>query len=187
MGGGSALCLQIGHRKSYDFDIFSPKPLTPQFFHQVTEVLGKNLEKLVDTQDQLNLLLKNKIGITFLHYYYHPLFPLVPTEFIPLYDARDIALDKANTIGRRGLWRDYVDLYFLLKKGDVRLKELLKLGKKKFGAAFAPKLFLEQLTYFGDIEEYTIEYVSRQINPEEIKKFLVNAVKQFKRKTLKFR
>lgn len=109
---------------------------------------------------------------------------MIPTKFIPLYDLKDIALDKARTIGRRGIWRDYVDLYFLLKGKQIQLKELLELSKKKFGADFAPKLFLEQLTYFGDIEDYTIEYVGQKINSEEIKKFLKEKVKQFKRQEI---
>jgi predicted nucleotidyltransferase component of viral defense system len=185
LGGGTACCLQLGHRKSYDFDIFLKKPLSPQFFHQVTRIFGMNLEKLVDTQDQLSILLENKVELTFLHYYYSPLFPVISTKFIPIYDLKDIALDKAYTLGRRGIWRDYVDLYFLLKEKHLTLKELLKLGKKKFRAGFAPKLFLEQLTYFGDIKDYTIEYIGREINHAEIKRFLRNEVKQFKQKILK--
>lgn len=187
LGGGSALCLQLGHRKSYDFDIFLTNPLTPQFFQQVIQVLGKNLEKLVDTQDQLCIVLEEKVEITFLHYYWPPLFPLIPTQFISLYDPKDIGCDKARTLGRRNVWRDYVDLYFLLKGQFLTLESLWKLSEKKFGPEFALKLFLEQLTYFGDIKEYTIEYVGPPINSKEIKEFLRNEVKQFKRRTLGLR
>ena len=179
LGGGSALSLQIGHRKSYDFVAFYPKPLSSQFFSVVTKIFGENLEKLIDTEDQLSIILDNQIEITFLHYYYSALFPLVSTEFIPFYDIRDIALDKAHTIGRRGVWRDYVDLYFLLKDGHITLKDLLSLGKKKFGPAFAPKLFLAQLTYFGDIQDFTVEYIRKEYKPKKIQEYFKTLVQSY--------
>lgn len=80
LGGGSALCLQLGHRKSYDFDLFSSKPITPQFFHQITKVLGKNLEKLIDTQDQLSIILKNQVEITFLTLLLFSSIPIDPNK-----------------------------------------------------------------------------------------------------------
>lgn len=179
LGGGSALCLQLGHRKSYDFDLFYSKPLTSKFFNLVKKVFGQNFEKLIDNQDQLAILTKSGVEITFLHYYYSALFPLVFTQFIPLYSIKDIALDKAHTIGRRGVWRDYVDLYFILMRNYIDLKTILKLGKKKFGPAFAAKLFLEQLTYFGDIEDFTIEYVGKEYKPGKIQEYFRELVKNY--------
>lgn len=51
LAGGTALALQIRHRRSYDFDIFVPQTITSQFKRKVREVLGDNLELRLDTGD----------------------------------------------------------------------------------------------------------------------------------------
>ena len=48
LAGGTALALQIGHRKSIDFDLFSPKPISRTLYHSVCDVFGEQPVKLVD-------------------------------------------------------------------------------------------------------------------------------------------
>jgi len=71
--------------------------------------------------------------------------------YTDIFDIRDLATAKAYAIGKRGVWRDYFDVYFLLKSGELDLKRLLKMSKKRYGSLFSEKLFLEQLCYFDDI------------------------------------
>jgi len=78
-----------------------------------------------------------------------------------------------------------VDLYFLLKKSYVSFENLIAVSKKKFGAGFSEKLFLEQLIYWGDIESYDIEYLAENIEPQVIKDFLESQVKNFTDKFVK--
>ncbi|MDP3882663.1 MAG: hypothetical protein Q8Q48_01250 [Candidatus Staskawiczbacteria bacterium] len=35
LGGGTALMLQLAFRKSFDFDIFTPKPISKQFLYKI--------------------------------------------------------------------------------------------------------------------------------------------------------
>ena len=59
---------------------------------------------------------------------------------------REIAATKAYTIGRRGSFKDYVDLYFVLGGGYASLKEVIDLGERKFDDVFNSRLFLERMS-----------------------------------------
>jgi hypothetical protein len=89
-------------------------------------------------------------------------------------NIKDIAANKAYVIGRRPKWRDYVDLYFLLKDRHFSLRQLIDLAVKKFDNDFSEKLFLEQLVYWSDIQDYTIDFIGKEISDEEIKAFLID-------------
>lgn len=184
LAGGTALALQLKHRKSYDFDIFVNKPLTRQFFHKVTSVLGSQVKPRVNTADLLLLNTENNIQVDFVHYWYKLLQPTIKTSSIQLATIEDIATDKAHTIGHRGAWRDYVDVFILLKNKRIQLKQLIKLAQQKFGSEFAPHLFLQQLTYYKDLPNYAIEFITDSYSDDEIKKFLVETVKTYHQKEI---
>lgn len=169
LGGGTALALQLAHRKSYDFDIFNPKPISPRFPLKVRDHYGK-IQILVDTSDELSLVTPLGVKISFVFYPFAPLFKIVQTPVLGIYRWKDIAIDKAYAIGRRGEWRDYVDLYFCMRNG-FSLTEIIKGAGKKFRGLFSEKLFLSQLCYFKDIKDMSIELVKEDLTPERLKHF----------------
>lgn len=179
LAGGTALALQIGHRLSFDFDIFTNQPLTKNLWDKIRRVFGSDCTRTMEVEGQLNFLTPQFVSVTFFHADFPPLFPVVKTSFIDLFDPRDIATNKAYTIGRRGKWRDYVDLYFLLKEKRITIQEIINLSQKRYQNEFPTKLFLEQLCYFDDIENYEIKFCHEEISPETIKNFLVEEVKKF--------
>lgn len=179
LGGGTALALQIGHRKSYDFDIFIGKEINKSVWKKVKEVFGENSYKTLDTPDQLNLVTSDFINITFFLDDYKSMFPDIENESINLMDIKDIAVNKAFIQGRRPKWRDYVDLYFIIKNKYLSLDKIINLAIKKFGNDFSQKLFLEQLVYWDDVYNYEIDFMGKEILPEEIKSFLINEVKNY--------
>ena len=82
---------------------------------------------------------------------------------------------KAYALGGRAKWKDYVDLYFILKD-YYSLQEISKRAKEIFQGFFNQKLFREQLSYFDDVDySEDIEYVKKSIGDDEIKNFLINA------------
>lgn len=186
LGGGTALALQIGHRTSFDFDIFTHDKLNNLLWQKVKSVFGEKTEKTLDTEDQLDLITPEGVAVTFFHDDYRSLFSPTPSEIINLLDPRDIAANKAYILGKRPKWRDYVDLYFLLKGKYVSVKELIDLSGRKFGTDFSKRLFLEQLVYWKDMDDYTIDFIKKEIEPSEIKLFLEGEVKNFGRKELSF-
>lgn len=178
LAGGTALALQINHRKSYDFDIFTPKEITNSLKIKVKELWG-DVNYLADSGDQLSFQTQQAINITFLWYYFKPLNPFITTNSIPLASLIDIAADKAHTMGRRTAWRDYVDVYWLLKKGLITLDSISEAATRKFGGAFNQTQFLEQLSYYKDLAIAPIEYIQDTVTTEEIQQYLQQAVSEY--------
>ena len=87
----------------------------------------------------------------------------------------DLAAMKAYALGRRAKWKDYVDLYFILRDFHT-LSEISDRTKAIFQDVFSPKLFRQQLCYFDDID-YTEEVSflkDFEVKDTEIKAFLTN-------------
>ncbi|MBU3964532.1 nucleotidyl transferase AbiEii/AbiGii toxin family protein [Patescibacteria group bacterium] len=179
LGGGTALALQIGHRKSYDFDVFLSKTLSKGFVYKVKKVFG-NFELIAQTGDEFSFTaMPQNVKVSFIYYPYRNLYEKIKTPHLDIFSWKDIALDKAHTVGRRGEWRDYVDLYFIIRKG-LSLSEIIELSKKKFGDSFSEKLFLSQLIYFEDIQDFTMELTADKPSRKDIKSFLEKEVKKLR-------
>ena len=86
----------------------------------------------------------------------------------------DLASMKAYALGRRAKWKDYVDLYFILK-GHATLNQLAQNADRIFGGMFNEKLFREQLSYFEDIDySEKIDYLpGKSVADISIREFLV--------------
>lgn len=181
LAGGTALALQLGHRKSFDFDIFIPKSLSKHFFKKVIGVFGKNITTRVSTGDIIMIETSKKIEVHLVYFWRKRLFKTVKTPSLNLLSVGDIAADKAYTIGRRGEWRDYVDVFFLLKKRAFSLPEIVKMADKKYQPEFNPRLFLEQLTYFGDIKDFIVSFLRESYEVKDVKRFLIKEAKKAKK------
>ncbi|KKQ18634.1 MAG: hypothetical protein US33_C0046G0002 [Parcubacteria group bacterium GW2011_GWC1_36_9] len=160
MAGGTSLALQIGHRVSVDFDLFSGLPIKKTLLKKVEEVFkGKAVQVLVNNSSELTIL-TDGVKCTFLQYPFPVILPLVQTNSAPLLSVKEILATKAYTIGRRGELKDYVDMYIGFKDNHAVLSEVLEIARKKYGEAFNDRLFLEQLVYGEDLEEVAITMVS---------------------------
>ena len=178
LAGGTAIALQIGHRQSVDFDIFTNEPLSPNLWDKARRVFGPGCVQTMNLQGQLNFQTPSGVSMTFFYTDYPPLFPLIKTKSIDLFDLKDLSTNKAYTIGRRGRWRDYVDLYFLLKEKHITIEEAISLSQKRYRNEFPTKLFLEQLCYFDDLDDFNIKFFREEISPETIKDFLTDEAKK---------
>ena len=183
LAGGTALAFQLGHRRSFDFDIFTSKEIPSEFAWEVKKVFGK-IKVIKESETELTFFTARKVKITFFSYPFKPLYKIIKTKSISIFDWRDIAADKAYTLGRRPIYRDYVDIFFIIKKGHP-LKDILSDAKRKFNGLFSEKLFLGQLTYFGDIQDFKIEFLEESFQPEEIKTFFEKEVEKYTKAKIK--
>lgn len=176
--GGTALALQLGHRKSVDFDLFSNVNISPQDREEVVKIFGSGLRFTADNPDQLTFLTPRSVKVTFAYTPHRPLYKLITHQSLPLslLSAPDIASDKAFTIGRRAVYRDYVDLYFIIQSG-IPLSQIINDATQRYGALFSEKLFLEQLEYMGDLSSRQIEFVDKPRTFDEIHEFLHQQVR----------
>lgn len=178
LGGGTALSLQMAHRKSYDFDVFVGGPIKKGMLRKAQEVFGERIKLLVDSGDELSFLTPEEVKVSFVYFPFKSLHEMIETAAIPLFSIGDLASNKAYTIGRRGEYRDYVDLFFLLKKG-LELERIIKEARERFKGAFSEKLFLEQLVYFGDLKDFTIEFIGEEYSPKQVLEFFEKAVADY--------
>lgn len=181
LGGGTALALRLNHRKSFDFDFFSSHQIPRNFLEKLSDTISiSNVS--VDSADELTFFTKNKIKVTFLHYPFGYSFPIETLENgLKVFGIKDIAIKKAYTIGRRGEYRDYFDLYTILKNNYMDLSELIPTAKKIYGSVFDEKIFLTQLIYFEDLSNFDIipASLSKAPKQEEVKRFFENLVKNY--------
>ena len=183
LAGGTALALQINHRKSKDFDVFINQAVDNNLRLKIKKTFGE-VNFYANTDDQISFETKNHVKITFLWYYFKPLKQFIDTDSLSLVSVDDIAADKAITIGRRAVWRDYVDIFFLLKEKILTLDSIISYAKKKFKGEFVETQFLEQLSYFGDLKEVPIEFVKHSYSSSEIKPYLEKEVSLYVKKKI---
>lgn len=170
--GGTALALQLGHRRSIDFDLFTQKSLeSPNIRATIKKHHFTIGRALIETQSELTLFI-NGIKTTFYVYPYSVGHKVVFNGIITLPDVLTIASMKAFALGQRAKWKDYVDLFFIFK--TYSLKQVVRTAISNFGSGFDEKLFREQLAYFKDINySEELEYMPGfNVTDDAIKKQL---------------
>lgn len=179
LAGGTALALQIGHRISEDFDLFSGNPLPDDMLVRAERAFaGKRVSPSVSTSDELTVL-ANGTKVTFLRYPFPVLHGFVHFNGMRAPTVAELAAMKAYTIGRRGSYRDYVDLYVVLKKGIADLRGIIALAEEKYGEGFNARLFLEQLAYFEDIRDTSIISLGESFTRGEVEAYFAAQIRQF--------
>jgi hypothetical protein len=179
--GGTALALQIGHRISVDFDMFCSKEIDKRLLPKIKKVFSGHAIKLVVSNiDELTLFI-NGIKTTFFNYQYKPLRRLLTYDGVQMLDKNEIAASKAFTIGKRGAYKDYFDLYFLLSGGHITLQEIIALANKKYKDDFNDRLFLEQLVYLDDVPEAEILFLGPRVSERELASFFKKEIMEWKK------
>ena len=173
LAGGSAVALHLGHRESIDFDLFS-----------FEEFSNYSIKTKVARTTTIDTVLVNKKGeytflidgvkFTFFQFPYKINFSESLDGIVKLPDILTLAAMKAFALGRRAKWKDYVDLYFILKANHT-VSEITEKGVEIFGNEFNGKIFRTQLVYFKDIDysEQVIYKDGFSTDDEIIKKALV--------------
>jgi len=169
--GGTAIALQIGHRSSIDFDLFTRSTLNHDRIRKEIRDFYEIKSILVEEPNELTLVVEG-VKITFLNYPFEINYSVGFEDVIKMPDVLTLSAMKAFALGKRAKWKDYVDLFFILKIYGI--SEVVNKAKSMFGSEFNERLFREQLSYFDDID-YTekIDYVvENYVSDDEIKRFL---------------
>ena len=172
--GGTAIALQIGHRRSIDFDLFKLAPLKHKAI--ISKISNYKFQTNITRRvtEQLNVTI-NHVKFTFYQYPYNIPATIVFDDLIKMPDLKHLAAMKAYALGRRSKWKDYVDLFFLIRY-HFSISEISAKANELFKDMFSEKLFRAQLSYFEDIDfNEQIEYIIPPIQEDEIKAFLIEA------------
>ncbi|MBL7795164.1 MAG: nucleotidyl transferase AbiEii/AbiGii toxin family protein [Saprospiraceae bacterium] len=171
LAGGTALALQIGHRESYDLDLFSRAPFsTEEIFLKLNQEYAA---ELVSKSEHILVAFIRGIKVDCVFHPYTFKYPVVAQDGIRLLHIEDIAAMKLSAIAGRGRKRDFFDLYFLLR--EFPLHQMLDWYADKYGDSSTFHA-VRSLTYFEDAEADADPVLFEQITWEQVKQRLVKAV-----------
>jgi hypothetical protein len=172
--GGTAVALHLGHRESIDFDLFKFAILRKNDIYKKVIASKFSYKFGYENFEQLNLII-NQVKFTFFSFPHKIPVNSEIKGVIKFPDLLTLAAMKAFALGRRAKWKDYVDLYFILKE-FYSLDEIATKAKELFGDFFSEKLFKMQLGYFKGInyDEEVVYLIPNPPSHEEIQNFLMN-------------
>ncbi len=175
LAGGTAIAIQLGHRKSNDLDFF-----TPTKFSEITwEEKLKEEFNLKTTQRDWQTIAGNIDQIKFSLFYYHHRLIESPISWNStlLASLPDLAAIKLDTIISRGAKRDFIDIYFLSQK--YSLPKLFEFYQKKFHNFSEREIMIKKaLVYFDDANKDEKPQMLVDLSWNTIKENLINLVKK---------
>lgn len=177
LAGGTGLALQIGHRKSFDYDFFtarefSAEELSSEFKRHKIAVEGE-----IQRPGTLYCVMEG-VKASFIFYDCRLIAPLLKFNTLEVADWRDITTEKLRTVSARGQKKDFYDLYFGLAKWSI--DDLITSACKKYGKAVNYFHMLKGITYFDDAERNPQPMlVDKAVAWEEVKSFFVSHVSDF--------
>lgn len=154
--GGTALALQVGHRRSVDIDFFCEKEFDN---NHLKYLLQKNFEKFVlDWENKEGFVSWiDGVKVDFFTWHIPFIYPAIEIDSLRLADKREIAAMKMEAITSRKEKKDFIDIAVLLK--EYKFKELLSTFRIKY-PFISHKFVIESLT--------AIDYADASTNPEMI-------------------
>ena len=171
--GGTAISLYFGHRKSIDFDLFTHDKIKLKSIKKWKDDLPvTSINTIYEASDQIHFIIED-VKVTFMQFPFQ-LKSANHIHGLSMPSLLSLAAMKAYALGGRAKWKDYVDLYFIMKD-HYSIKEIIKKADELFGSSFNGRFFRQQLSYFDDIN-YTekVEYIGEPLEDEIIKVFLTD-------------
>ena len=174
LAGGTAIALHIGHRRSIDFDLFTTKRLNKSRIRKKVFELQYSKKALFDDVDQAHFYI-NEVKTTFFRYPYRVEHSEMINSIISMPSLLSLSAMKAFALGRRAKWKDYVDLYFVLKD-YFSVREISIAADQIFDQLFSEKQFRLQLAFHKDIDfSEQVEYIPGfEVDNQEVKDFLID-------------
>jgi hypothetical protein len=166
--------LHIGHRESIDFDLFTDKVIERSKIKKVIADSKFQSSLIIELPNQIHFIM-NEVKLTFFQFPYK--IPAVSQfeNIIKMPDLLTLAAMKAFALGGRGKWKDYVDLYFIIKD-HYSIAEIAHRAKELFDQSFNPLLFYKQICFFADINySDVVNYLPGfETSEDTIKAFLID-------------
>ncbi len=174
LAGGTALALQIGHRKSIDLDFFGLVEFEQLAINELFS--GFNSIEVLQKTKNINIFEINDVKVDFVNYSYPWLQKAVIIDGVLMAHKEDIAAMKIAAITGRGSKKDFVDLYLLLQ--DYSLQQILDFYTQKYFDA-SIYLAIKSLTYFDDANQEENPEMIMAISWETIKTRIKNEVRKY--------
>lgn len=169
--GGTALALQIGHRKSVDLDFFGTVKAEQDELIRALEQIGSLT--VLKNSPHIHIYLLNNIKIDIVDYQYSWIDNVVVKQGIRMASLKDIAAMKITAIIGRGTKKDFIDIAFLLQRFTIN--DIMDFYTSKYpdGSTF---MAMKSLAYFDDAEEDIMPYMLADISWETIKQQILSKI-----------
>lgn len=175
--GGTALALQIGHRMSYDIDLFTRDDLNKD---EIYDLLNRDYNGNYQVHNVQNTVLQvdiNKIKVDFVKYDYNLLENVKIEDGVKYLGIKDISAMKLKTVANRGdQAKDFFDVYYLLK--EMSMREMFENYKQKYNQKDTCPI-KRSLIYFDDVTDSnwaSVKLLKEPVSADEVKRAIADAV-----------
>jgi len=178
LGGGTAVALQLGHRRSADLDWFtSTHPADPL---RLAALLRQEKIPFVTGQAERGTLHGRiyRVQLSFFEYAYPLLEPAIHwREFgCPIASLADLACMKLAAVAQRGSKKDFIDLYALGQK-RYSLNDMLAFYRDRYDVRDIGHI-LYGLSYFDEAEKERMPFMIWDVDWKEVRKTIQGWVKR---------
>ncbi len=174
--GGTALAIQLGHRKSIDLDFFSAAEFYEEgvlrSIEEQADDLGQ-IEVMARAKQTVNLLI-DSVKVDLIGYRYPLLEPAIEGEDYAMMGRQDIAAMKLSAITNRGSKKDFYDLCLLLD--HFSLEEMLGFYREKY-AGYDTFSVLRSVVYFDDADAEPPPVLLLPLSWRDVKAKIVSCAK----------
>ena len=191
--GGTALAeFYLKHRLSEDLDFFSENEFEPQSISVFFEKIKKEAKiKKVEFQQSFNRNLffldlsdGDKIKTEFTYFPFERIEKKEKIGDLFVDSLLDIAVNKIFTIYQKPRSRDFIDLYFILKKDtDLNIDDLVKKAQIKFGNYIDPIQLGTQYMKAKELKDFPKMLVNIEENVWQ--DFFISEAEKLSRKIVK--
>ena len=168
LAGGTALSLQVGHRRSIDFDWFVRKLGEPEALFRLLKTL--EIDYMVQSVSfETVYLTVEGVQNSFIGYDYPMLRNTVRLTDVGIQMAsiEDIACMKLSAVASRGSRKDFFDLYYLMSHG-YPLEACLRLYMEKYQNRDVGHV-IRSLVYFADADTEPEVKMIKPVNWKDLK------------------
>jgi len=179
LGGGTAVAIHLGHRRSVDLDWFTGEPLTEPL-RLAAALREAGVPVAVEAVEAGTLHGEaDGVRLSFLEYRYPLVHP--PVEWAPfgcsLASLEDLACMKLSAVAGRGARKDFLDLYALGRR-HLSLPRMLDLYQRKFQTADVGHV-LFSLTYFDDAEVEAMPEMLWDLDWQDVRRTIEGWVREY--------
>ena len=147
VGGGTALGLQLGQRKSIDLEFFGTVDCEAEYLRE--SIAGIASLTILKESPHIHIYIVDGIKVDIVNYKYPWLDDVVLEQGLRLASVSDIAAMKITAIIGRGTKKDFIDIAFLLH--HFSLEEILHFYAAKYNDS-SVFMAMKSLADFDDAE-----------------------------------
>lgn len=175
LAGGTSVALYLGHRRSVDFDWFTPRTIPPTAV--LADVQAMKVGPVEVLQNKEGTFLSNVAGVSFsLFRYPYPLLES-PTDLdgSKLASLRDLAAMKMVAIHQRGTKKDFIDVHELLVERVFTLPDMIEASRQRYQLGDTSGI-VRALTYFSDADPMPMPVMLKPRTWDEVKAGMIHHV-----------